>query len=261
MSSKAREIHFKYRIFSALLFNKNKCDEEDICKMNWETSHELDNSIESYASIVLSDDAIEENSSVLQYLTWLEHRRWNAYMRSIGFSYNSKVDKNINLKLHGCLCECSKMPISGDSDIRLEDLKNRLFDYVCNEEKISKKGFETCIKKWKRLPQDCEQVQINLLLKSLFENFESIITTIHKDVRATHQKCQEEIDNINTLSISKQEKEGWTFGEVKDSVKKTTPLLVPYSELEENEKEYDRQTALETIKLIVSLGYSITKNK
>ena len=53
--------------------------------------------------------------------------------------------------------------------------------------------------------------------------------------------------------------EGWTYGEVRDDAKKTTPCLVPYDELPENEKEYDRVTALQTLKLIVSMGYKIEK--
>lgn len=53
--------------------------------------------------------------------------------------------------------------------------------------------------------------------------------------------------------------EGWTWGEVKDPSKKTTPLLVPYDELPESEKAYDRNTALETLKLIEKLGYTIKK--
>ena len=53
--------------------------------------------------------------------------------------------------------------------------------------------------------------------------------------------------------------EGWTLGEVKDPNKKTTPLLVPYEELPESEKDYDRNTAYETLKLIIKLGYKITK--
>lgn len=53
--------------------------------------------------------------------------------------------------------------------------------------------------------------------------------------------------------------EGWTYGEVRDDAKKTTPCLVPYSELSESEKEYDRTTALQTLKLIVALGYKIEK--
>ena len=52
-------------------------------------------------------------------------------------------------------------------------------------------------------------------------------------------------------------KDGWTYGPVRDDDKKQTPCLVPYSELSETEKEYDRNTALETIKLILSLGYEI----
>lgn len=53
--------------------------------------------------------------------------------------------------------------------------------------------------------------------------------------------------------------EGWTYGEKRDDAKKTTPCLVPYAELTESEKEYDRITALETLKLIVALGYNINK--
>ena len=53
--------------------------------------------------------------------------------------------------------------------------------------------------------------------------------------------------------------EGWTYGEKRDDKLKQTPCLVPYSELSETEKEYDRKTALETIKLIVALGYKVEK--
>ena len=55
--------------------------------------------------------------------------------------------------------------------------------------------------------------------------------------------------------------EGWTYGERRDGEKKTTPCLVPYRELPESEKEYDRQTALQTLKLIVKLGYKIEKKQ
>lgn len=51
--------------------------------------------------------------------------------------------------------------------------------------------------------------------------------------------------------------EGWTYGEKRDDEKKTTPCLVPYADLPEIEKEYDRNTAFETLRLIVALGYRI----
>ena len=53
--------------------------------------------------------------------------------------------------------------------------------------------------------------------------------------------------------------EGWIYGEKKDAEKKTTPLLIPYSELPESEKAYDRNTAFETLRLIVKMGYRIEK--
>ena len=53
--------------------------------------------------------------------------------------------------------------------------------------------------------------------------------------------------------------DGWTYGECRDDSRKTTPCLVPYSELPEREKDFDRQTALGTLRLILKLGYTIQK--
>jgi hypothetical protein len=53
--------------------------------------------------------------------------------------------------------------------------------------------------------------------------------------------------------------EGWTYGPARDSEKKTHPCLVPYEELPESEKEYDRATSLESLKVVRSLGYAIAK--
>ena len=47
----------------------------------------------------------------------------------------------------------------------------------------------------------------------------------------------------------------------KDGVAKTTPLLVSYSELAEEEKEYDRKVVLETLKLIIKLDYKIERRE
>ncbi len=54
-------------------------------------------------------------------------------------------------------------------------------------------------------------------------------------------------------------KDGWTYGAVRDDEAMHHPCLIPYEELPEAEKEYDRNTSLETLKLIVKLGYKITK--
>lgn len=53
--------------------------------------------------------------------------------------------------------------------------------------------------------------------------------------------------------------EGWTYGEKRDDASRKHPDLLPYSVLPEGEKDYDRATAMNAIKLIVKLGYKIEK--
>lgn len=63
--------------------------------------------------------------------------------------------------------------------------------------------------------------------------------------------------HIHDVWTEKRLDEGWVYGKEKNGAQKTTPLLVPYDDLPESEKEYDRSTALETLKLILKLGYQI----
>ena len=50
---------------------------------------------------------------------------------------------------------------------------------------------------------------------------------------------------------------GWTYGSERNDVLKHNPCLVPYSELPESEKAYDRDTAIGTLKAILKLGFKI----
>lgn len=54
-------------------------------------------------------------------------------------------------------------------------------------------------------------------------------------------------------------KDGWSYGAERNDTEKLHPCLIPYEELPESEKEYDRNTSLQTLKLIVKLGYRIEK--
>ena len=65
--------------------------------------------------------------------------------------------------------------------------------------------------------------------------------------------------NVHDVWAVGRIEEGWKYGPVKDGNAKTTPLLIPYNQLPESEKEYDRNTVLETIKLIIKLGYDVKK--
>lgn len=53
--------------------------------------------------------------------------------------------------------------------------------------------------------------------------------------------------------------DGWTYGPERNDETKKHPCLVPYGELSETEKEYDRKTSQETLKLIMTLGFKIVR--
>lgn len=57
-----------------------------------------------------------------------------------------------------------------------------------------------------------------------------------------------------------RQSEGWTYGLKRDDAKLETPDMVPYNQLPESEKQYDRRMAEDTLKLLTALGYKIEKN-
>jgi len=65
--------------------------------------------------------------------------------------------------------------------------------------------------------------------------------------------------NVHEVWAAGRIKDGWTHGEKRDDTSKTHPCLVPYDELPESEKDYDRRTSLATLKFILSKGYEIVK--
>lgn len=63
--------------------------------------------------------------------------------------------------------------------------------------------------------------------------------------------------NVHEVWAKSRMEQGWTFGEERNDEQRKHPCLVPYEELSEEEKDYDRKTSQETLKLIVKLGYTI----
>lgn len=64
-------------------------------------------------------------------------------------------------------------------------------------------------------------------------------------------------ENTHAVWAAGRLRDGWRYGPCWDQQSKTTPCLVPYAQLPEREKDYDRNTALQTIKLLLRLGYRI----
>ena len=66
--------------------------------------------------------------------------------------------------------------------------------------------------------------------------------------------------NTHEVWATQRIAEGWRYGPCRDEERLEHPGLVPYEDLPDSEKEYDRSTALETLRLILSLGYCISRS-
>ena len=86
-------------------------------------------------------------------------------------------------------------------------------------------------------------------------------------MNTTHVQLSEELLDLtellarNTHEVWARQRiaEGWRPGPARSEEKREHPCLVPYEELPENERDYDRNTALQTLKVIVALGFHIEK--
>ena len=67
--------------------------------------------------------------------------------------------------------------------------------------------------------------------------------------------------NVHEVWAAGRLTEGWQYGKTRNDILKHHPGLVPYEELPDSEREYDRKTAMETLKLIQKLGFKLTKSK
>lgn len=67
--------------------------------------------------------------------------------------------------------------------------------------------------------------------------------------------------NAHDLWAQQRLAEGWKHGPQRDDAKKLHPCLVPYVELPESEKQYDRAAAMGTLKAILALGFRIEKSR
>ncbi|MBV9341356.1 MAG: Ryanodine receptor Ryr [Acidobacteria bacterium] len=77
---------------------------------------------------------------------------------------------------------------------------------------------------------------------------EQIVALIEKLARNNHE-----------VWAARRLAEGWRYGPRRDDTRKEHPGLVPYSDLSEGEKAYDRSTVVETIRAILAMGYRIER--
>lgn len=90
---------------------------------------------------------------------------------------------------------------------------------------------------------------------------------IPKPIDTVHIKLSDDIDilieklaeNAHDIWAQLRIKDGWTYGDKRNDELKNHPCLIPYEELPESEKEYDRKMAIETIKTIMAMGFKVCR--
>lgn len=68
-------------------------------------------------------------------------------------------------------------------------------------------------------------------------------------------------ENAHDVWAKERLAQGWSYGPQRDDDKKETPCMVAYSELPDSEKTFDRDMAMNTLKLVRKLGYDIVKRE
>jgi len=89
-----------------------------------------------------------------------------------------------------------------------------------------------------------------------------------RPIETSHIKLSPEIHDLtealarNTHEVWAQERmaQGWRFGPERNDQRKEHPSLIPYEQLPEKEKVYDRNTAMETVRAVLALGYRVVKH-
>lgn len=79
------------------------------------------------------------------------------------------------------------------------------------------------------------------------------------DITVSDQLLEKLAEQVHITWMNQRIKEGWTYGQTRNDEKKQTPCIVPFQNLPENEKEYDRITARTVINTLQNEGYIITR--
>lgn len=101
-------------------------------------------------------------------------------------------------------------------------------------------------------------VVVNTTNKFVYEPYPIHLDDITLDEDLS--ELQEAIaENAHEIWAKARTDQGWTYGPERNDQKKETPDMVPYCNLPESEKLYDREMAMQTLKLVKKLGFEIRK--
>ncbi len=207
-ASLARSMHDSYKLFSVGLL--------DDCSIFYNTEEEVKNKVSSILvsymySLIGPIDNLDLNTAraIMNKridLAWLEHRRWNAFTRVMGYRRLNKITDDGNqkierLKLHGCLVE-TKLDVDKETAY---DSRTLILKY--NGIRKNKNGIlDGYFSVEERVPDDAILLQLN-----------------SDTADEKNKKYEEKINDVISLKLKKSEKSG-LFYEVTVSYEKTEEI-------------------------------------
>ena len=143
------------------------------------------------------------------------------------------------------------------SSISIESDEITLFNPY-TEEELTTYPLSSFVKAWTQ--SNYYLVVVNTTDRFVYEPYPIRLDDVQLDDDLT--ELQEAIaENAHEIWAKARTDQGWTYGLERNDRKKETPDMVPYCNLPESEKLYDREMAMQTLKLVKKLGFEIVKRK
>ena len=182
-----------------------------------------------------------KHRSVLEYLAICEHLRWTSSHIAMGYKYSADEPKNELTKIHPSMKAYSKLdPLTKHYDWLV--VKNSLKQIVDadNEKNVP-------------IEQECTPVENVGYVPNPIDASDIVLPV------ELNELVEQMSENVHEVWAKSRMDQGWVLGPERNDEKRTHPCLVPYSELPEVEKDYDRDTALNTLKFIIKSDFRIKK--
>lgn len=126
------------------------------------------------------------------------------------------------------------------------------------EEELTTYSIDSFCKAWKK--SNDYLVVVNTTDKFVYEPYPINLDDVELSDELT--ELQEAIaENAHEIWAKARKEEGWSFGPERNDTKRETPDMLPYCNLPESEKLYDREMAMQTLKLVRKLGFEIHRRE
>ena len=143
------------------------------------------------------------------------------------------------------------------SSISIESDEITLFNPY-TEEELTTYPLSSFVKAWSQ--SNHYLVVVNTTDRFVYEPYPISLDDVALDDDLTELK-EAIAENAHEIWAKARTDQGWTYGPERNDQKKETPDMVPYCNLPESEKLYDREMAMQTLKLVKKLGFEIKKRK